>query len=206
MIRLNYLCAVEGQQESLYLRHLAKLLTDSPKVAVTFNIKIGNAISLKRERVQYDMVCLFDHDGNVREFEDNLSECIRMNKSYSKSKPPRNVYHAYSNICFDLWLLLHKKDYTRPEINNNAYVKHIRETYGLSTDDDIKDQRVMQRILRQISITDVMSAIKRADQICRNKDERDGKDLMGIKYYPNPDLSIHTFVKHVIDLLSDRKN
>ncbi len=194
MYRRNYLCVVEGQQEQMYLKHLAKLLTDFPKTVVTFNTSIGNAYKLTKSYEEYDKACLFDFDFNKSEFENNLSICLSLNKPKQKYK----IYHAYSNVCFDLWLLLHKTDYQRSVTSNDAYVEAVIKAYGLSSDTDIKSAKSMEAILSKITLDDVKMAISRAKKIKERKISTDAHKINNVEYYDNPDFSLDIFIAEII--------
>ena len=200
MYRKTYRCIVEGQQEDLYLQHLAKLLTQFPKTVVKFNISEGNAYELTKSYVEYDSACLFDYDFNKAEFESNLTTCASLNRKNQKKskKQSARVYHAYTNVCFDLWLVLHKKDYFAPVSTNDAYVKDVIQLYNLPKGSDIKNEKVIETILSQITLEDVRSAIHRAKLICGRKLPTDAIKVDTEKYFDNPDLSIHNFIEIVI--------
>lgn len=200
MYRKNYRCVVEGQQEDLYLQHLAKLITKFPQTVVKFNISEGNAYELTKSYVEYDSACLFDYDFNKPEFESNLTTCATLNRRNQKKgkKQSARVYHAYTSVCFDLWLVLHKKDYFAPVSTNDAYVKDVIELYGLPKGADIKNKKVIETILSQITLDDVKSAISRAKQICDRKLPTDAINVDSESYFANPDLSIHKFIDIVI--------
>lgn len=201
MYRKTYRCVVEGQQEKMYLDHIAGLVKDFPKTVVTFNTSEGNAYELTKSYIEYDSACLFDYDFNKNEFEQNLAICEKLNNKNKpgKRKNGRYVYHAYSNVCFDLWLLLHKKGFTRPVFKNDGYVDEIIAAYHLPKGSDIKNAKVISTILSQISLEDVKAAIKRADKIKQSKDCGDKRHVNSIVYYSNPDLSIHEFISKVIN-------
>lgn len=200
MYRKTYRCIVEGQQEDIYLHHLATLLTEFPNIVVKFNTSEGNAYELTKSYVEYDSACLFDYDFNKTEFEMNLAICAQLDRTNQKNnkKQSARVFHAYSNVCFDLWLLLHKKDWFSPVLSNDAYVKDVIELYNLPKDSDIKEKKVMKRIVSQISLLDIRCAIDRAKRICERKIAEDAICIDTIKYYDNPDLSIHSFVEKVL--------
>ena len=200
MYRKTYRCVVEGQQEDLYLQHLAKLLTKFPQTVVKFNISEGNAYELTKSYVEYDSACLFDYDFNKSEFELNLTTCATLNRKNQKKskKQSTRVYHAYTSVCFDLWLVLHKKDYFASVFNNDAYVKDVIEIYNLPKGSDIKNAKVIGTILSQITLEDVKSAISRAKLICSRKLPTDAIKVDTEKYFDNPDLSIHRFIETVI--------
>jgi len=200
MYRKTYRCVVEGQQEKLYLQHLAKLLTRFPETVVQFNVSEGNAHELTKSYVEYDSACLFDYDFNKSEFETNLTICATLNRNNQKKskRQAARVYHAYTNVCFDLWLVLHKGDYFASVSANDAYVEDVIKLYSLPKGSDIKNKKVMEIILSQITLDDVKKAISRAKLICNRKLATDEIRIGVEKYFDNPDLSIHNFIEMVI--------
>lgn len=57
LYRKTYLCVCEGQQEIMYLKHLASLLKQMPQRIVTFNTTEGNARKLIKNYTEYDNAC-----------------------------------------------------------------------------------------------------------------------------------------------------
>lgn len=194
---VNYFCVVEGQQEALYIHHLSELLNKSSKRRINFNIKIGKLKDIEKNNVDYDAVLIFDYDFKDVEFERSLSACIKLNKKNKRTK--RNIYHAYSSACFDLWLILHKKYFDRPVSKAQGYINEVRRTFNLDSEADIKSEKIIEDILKQITLDDVKKAIERAEEICQKKLPSDAINIDGDCYYPNPDFSIHKFLKIVIE-------
>lgn len=200
LYRKTYLCVCEGQQEELYLKHIAYLLKKLPERIVTFNTIYGFPDRLKNSYTEYDNVALFDYDFKDIQFENNIKICDdlkKLNKS-TKRKSGKKVYHAYSNVNFDLWLLLHKEDYNKPVYNTNAYIKDVRRIYGLGSEDDIKNKNVIEKILSQITLDNVKEAIIRAENIRKRKIDTDKKIIGSSFCYSNPDFSIHKFLQIVL--------
>lgn len=198
MIRLNCFCAVEGQQEEMYLKHISSLLRDFPHRTVSFKPKIGNADELKKSLVDYDKACLFDHDFKKDEFENNLKICLKLNAKRKKNDTA--VDHAYSSICFDLWLVLHKKFVSRPAGSAKEYIDDVREAYSLSKEADIKSKEIIEQILVQITLDDVKTAILNAERIRKSKLEDSKLYVTDTDYYyPDPDFSIDIFLKKVLE-------
>ena len=198
MIRLNYFCVVEGQQEKMYLEHLSSLLRGLSKRTVNFNIKIGNAGELKKYCVDYDKVCLFDHDFNENEFENNLRTCLKLNAKRKKNDAA--VDHAYSSICFDLWLVLHKEFVSRPAVSTKEYFDDVRRLYNLQKGANIKSEEMMKKIVAQITLDDVKTAIHNAERIRKSKPKGSENYVTGTDYYYNdPDFSIDNFLKKVLE-------
>ncbi|MDR1664955.1 MAG: RloB family protein [Clostridiales bacterium] len=186
-IRYQCLCFCDGQQEALYLKHLAKLLkTDSRRV--TFTLKeMPRKNNFEARGIAYDKAALFDHDNKPELFKEKLNAC-------AKSK----CFYAYSNLDFDLWLLLHKRDFAAPVHKNDAYVQHVRDSFALDEEADIKNAAIMaDKILPGIALSDVKDAIRRADKIRAHKLPSDALQTGTIKYFHNPDLHIHEFIKKV---------
>lgn len=206
MNRLNYFCVVEGQQEKMYLNRLAKLLSDFPKRTVTFNPVIDNAERLRRNYVEYDCVCLFDNDFKQIEFERSIKTCLELDAKKSKKAKQNSgsrVWHAYSHICFDLWLALHKEFIGRPANSTGEYIPDVIRLYNLAKDSDIKQEKVIERIINQIELHDVKRAISYAKRI-RNSKLQEDKHVIKTKdidytYYSDPDFSIDTFIEDVMN-------
>lgn len=199
--RKTYFCICDGQQETMYLAHIAKLLKDFPRKVIDFKCIEGDVLNKKINYVEYDSVALFDHDGRVNRFEDSIELCdkiMRTNKKTGKKKDAKKFFHAYSNLNFDLWLLLHKQDYTKSVIGNDAYVHDVRKTYELPQTADIKNEKVIKTILSQIALEDVKQAIYRAEKIRNTKLPGDGKKIGDTICYDNPDLSIDIFLRMVL--------
>lgn len=197
--RKTYLCICEGQQEEMYLNHVARLIKRFPQKVVIFKTFVDNPHRLKKRYEEYDSVAIFDHDMKDVEFKRNIEICDELNNKLrpTKRKSGRHIYHAYSSLNFDLWLILHKEDFTRSVINNDAYISDVRRIYGLDFPDNIKNKSVMEKTLSQITLTDVKDAICRAENIRRNKIKTDSTKVGDTLIYSNPDFSIHEFLKVV---------
>lgn len=166
MYRKTYFCACEGQQEEMYLIHLASLLKQFPTRVVTFNKVHGSAEKLEKNYVESDSAALFDYDFNDTAFGRNISLCEKLNRQYVRKRSDKGtVFYAYSKVNIDLWFVLHKEDYNKPVSSSHAYVADVRRIYGLSSEADIKEKANSERILTQISLDDIRSAISHAEHI-----------------------------------------
>ncbi len=199
--RKTYLCMCEGQQEKMYLDHVARLIKNFPQKVVKFNMFIDSPHRLKKRYEEYDSAAVFDYDLNDVEFKRNIEICDKLDKKLkpSKRKTGRHIYHAYSSVNFDLWLVLHKEDYNRSVTRNHAYIPDVRRIYGLTSTDNIKNEAIIEKILSQITLDDVKEAIRRAEGIRNSKMQTDRMKLGSTVVYPNPDFSIHEFIKVVLE-------
>ena len=198
LYRKTYLCVCEGQQEELYLKHLASLLKRPRERIITFNTIIGQSTRLTKSYTEYDSVLLFDYDFDQKKFEDNIELCHNLYKQTnpSKRKKGKHIYHAFSNVNFDLWLILHKEDYYKPVTRNDAYISDVRRIYNLGAKSNIKNRDIIGKILSQITLDSVR--ILRAEKIRLGKLDSDSKKIGSCIYYSNPDFSIHNFLKIVL--------
>lgn len=199
--RRKYLCICDGQQETMYLNHVAKLIKDFPRKVVTFNTFVDSPYRLVKRYEDYDSAAVFDFDYNDVEFKRNIEICDSLNKKLkpSKRKDGKYIYHAYSSVNFDLWLILHKEDYNKSVTRNDAYISDVRRIFGLNQTDNIKNEDVIKKILSQITLDDVKSAIQRAETIRKSKVNADSTKIGSTTIYSNPDFSIHEFLRAVLE-------
>jgi hypothetical protein len=191
--------ACEGNQEDWYFNHLKGLIKreDHRKHEVNFNLACTNGgsplVVAKRANAasvgHFERLAAFDYDGKHQEFIGALDFC-KNNK----------IVSGYSNYCFDLWLLLHKTRYMKSVSNANDYEAEVRIVYDLYEEADIKKESVIKQILLQITIEDVHRAIENAEYITTHNEQV--KDALfttsSVKFFENPDLSIHKFVAKVL--------
>ena len=199
LYRAQYFCICEGQQEELYLVHLGALLK-TWQSTVKFKHGRGAAADLKRgEPFGYDKAVLFDHDCEEEQFVQQIKNCDTAEKRRENRKAP-HTYHAYSNLNFDLWLALHSPNYKGVGAvhKTDAYHKLVRACFGLDAEANIKEERVIRDILKQITLDNVKLAIHRAEQIRSQKLESDKHQTGNTDWYENPDFSIDKFLKNVL--------
>lgn len=86
MYRKTYFCVCEGQQEEMYLKHVAFLLKKFPERVVTFNTTCGLPERLKKNYTEYDNAALFDYDFKEDEFRRNITICEQLQRRSRKKK------------------------------------------------------------------------------------------------------------------------
>lgn len=189
----SYSCCFEGLQERKYFKHISKKLTEyNRNISVKFN-EIDKLNTLNSASTSLKKIAFFDYDNNLIGFEQNVKLC-------------KSVKPYYTNLNFDLWLLLHKKRFSKVVTNNNDYHAEIREVYGLSTNDDIKKAKNIDKILSQIELKDVENAINNAKYIMNRKNESDAKKIGKFKYFDNPSMNIHEFLDELFTVIKKELN
>ena len=187
MIKREYRCFYEGQQEEMYFDHIAKKVKEAnPNISLKFK-KLAKLKTLEKSSTDVPKIAVFDYDLNKVDFESKVKIC-------------NETRILYSNLNFDLWLVLHKKQYRRTVQNNNAYIDEIRNSYNLPDNANIKAKGNIQKILEQIELVDVKRAIQNAEEIMKGKMEEDKIYVKrNFSYYPNPSMSINEFFKELFE-------
>lgn len=200
--RIVYKGACEGDQERLYLKHLMGLIQqcESRNYDVDFNfyhteggsplVVAKRASTIPAFDGQQIRVAIFDHDLKETDFRYALDVCKK-----------EKIFPAYSNLCFDLWLILHKTNFSGCVNHTGQYVPIIRQIYNLPAEADIKKEAIISNILSQIQLADVHQAIRNAFETTRNNSKVGTPCFTdrSVEYYPNPDLLIHQFIDKVLN-------
>lgn len=132
MIKREYRCFYEGQQEEMYFNYIAKKIKEANNnISLKFK-KLAKLKTLEKSSTNVPKLAVFDYDLNKLEFESKVKLC-------------NETRILYSNLNFDLWLLLHKKQYRRTVQNNSAYITQIRNVYKLPDNANIKKKAIFKR-------------------------------------------------------------
>lgn len=186
MFRKEYLCYFEGQQEEMYFKHISKLIKQNYENANIVFKKISKIQALSRSSTNIPKIAVFDYDNNKVEFE--------------KKVKIKDIKTVYTSLNFDLWLLLHKSRFNKTVQNNNSYITKIKNAYNLGLEEDIKKERVMEKILNNISIDDVRKAINNGNEIMNLKNKQDRKIVnRKFYYYDNPSMNINDFFSNIFN-------
>ena len=118
MKKREYRCYYEGEQEKKYFEHISKKVREiNPSISLKFK-KVNKLKVLDESSTDVPKIAVFDYDLNQQEFEKKVKICKR-------------TRILYSNLNFDLWLLLHKKQFGKTVIENDDYIDEIRREYNL---------------------------------------------------------------------------
>ena len=102
---------------------------------------------------------------------------------------------GYSNLSFDLWMILHKRSCNAELANVDGYLRHINSAFSASFESmkKYKEEANFKRCLGELSLADVKTAIDRAKNIML-RNQRDGYPLTQYKgyayYIHNPSLDL----------------
>ena len=100
----------------MYFGHISKLVKEAnPDASLKFK-KISKLKTLEKSSTNVAKIAAFDYDLNKNNFEEKVKLC-------------NETRVLYSNLNFDLWLVLHKEQYMKKVQNNNDYVDKVRKLY-----------------------------------------------------------------------------
>jgi len=199
----RYYFSVEGQTEELYLKWLQKMINiQNNEIQVEFICKVCSPMKyIKSINFKSDIVHICDYEG-----ENNSTQFYNTLNEMKKAQNAKNVTYklGYSNITFELWIILHKVDCFKELSNPKKYLESINQAYSenfQSLDDYKKENNFKKHILEKLTLHDVCSAIRRAKFIANtNKANYYAENqYKGYKYYKqNPSLSIYSHIEKIL--------
>ena len=214
MTNIVYRGSCEGLQEQAFLNHVSKLINNDPrcKNKVYFdliNVGGGDSLEVVKKAVNYNfigkkefiknkrVIALFDYD-----FKD--SKFLAALKLASDNK----IIPFYTIANFDLLLINLKEKYTKQVSKSEEYIKEVRKVYHLDSEANIKNQTVIDKKLKQITLDDIIFLIKNAKII--EKDNLNSKNYYSAKenILNQPNLLPYRILEEVLSKagLIERKN
>lgn len=195
--RPQLLCVLgcEGEnQERLYFQKIQELINKNEKRThdLTFlyaepfggDPKCVVERTLTRSIGKTNKASVFDYDGKTKKYEEAIDLAME-----------HQIVLGYTNYCFDLWLLLHKENYTQTVSNQDGYANELRKAYGLRKGANIKKKDQVEKMMEQINMEDVLTAIARAEKMaCAHSKKAAHRTSQGFEYYDNPDTQIHNML------------
>jgi len=206
---LKYYFSVEGETEYWYLEWLQDQINNSPDAAnkVSFNKQIQKD-PLKRAKSlpiteKVEIWHLLDYESSEKVHVKQFTETMdRMAETKNLRKQIAYKF-GYSNFTFDLWMILHKMDCRSAYSHRKQYITPINKAYDESFEnmDEYKHEANFKRCLRQLTLEDVIEAVKRAKDIMKLNKEN-GYTLhqyKGYSYYKeNPSLMIWEVIETIL--------
>ena len=206
----RYYFTVEGETEKWYLEWLRDALNADPrsKVKVVCSPKVQkNPVKWAKAKTNLDKSAkvfhVFDFEDeepiHVKAFKDTLAN---MKKAGSLGRGFRYV-SAYSNLTFELWMVLHKGDC--PALaHRRQYLKPINDLYGehFESLDEYKHEANFKRVLGKLTVDDAVTAVGRAETLAKRAEEHGLRKAQhcGYSYYlDNPATDLWIPVKQMLE-------
>lgn len=203
----NYYFSVEGETEVLYFKHLQKLIreVESRKANPVIRVEKIRPVSFSKKISiirPCPVVAVYDVEDDDEEHKNRFTSILKEMKDVETSGKSIKFELGYSNIDFELWIILHKKDLFGFVGSKNQYLTHINQVFETKYEGlkEYKQETNFSRILTKITLDDVKSAIARAEKIMKQrKSESSLQKSYGYEWCEkNPSLSIHTAVRKIL--------
>lgn len=205
-INNTFYVSVEGECELMYLERLQELINSGDfSSSLRFIKKKDNPVSFAKSTAtgynEYPYYHICDYEGNKRE------DVIKFTHMLDDIKDARLITKvgyklSYTNLCFELWIILHKKCLNKSFVNKSDYKDEINKVFNtdFNSMEELKKEQNFKKILKEISIKDIQYAIKNAKNIQSiNEETQTISEYKGTEYYKNnPSLNLHEFVELVL--------
>lgn len=205
----KYYFSVEGETEKWYLEWLKHIInqTDEATFKVSFNCPVQkNPLKRVKSLVvtgKTEIYHLSDYESDepfhVKEFKETMD---KMKKAKSLGKQITYKF-GYTNLTFDLWIILHKANCNGSFAHRRQYLTHINRAYNEKFESmkEFKHEKNFNNILNQLTLKDVIAAVNRAKTIMKRNKENGYviHEYKGYKYYKeNPSLAIWEVIEKIL--------
>ena len=175
---------------------------------VKFDIKINKSIISRAKsisapyKVKVFHIC--DYESNEEVHAEQFNKILKELKDVKKINKNLIYKLGYSNFSFDLWIILHKIQQIGAVSHRKQYVKGINKAFDEKFQfiDDYKEEKNFKRILKKISLEDVISAVNNANEIRKMNEEIfkcNYRKYGQFEYYTeNPDMTINECVEQIL--------
>lgn len=140
-ITQKYYFTVEGETEKWYIEWLEKTINslEQSAIKVSFNCKVEKnpykyTKMLTNTNVKKSMVVyhLADYESNEEIHIKQFKEIMDNMKKAEDLKKNIDYFFGYTNLTFDLWIILHKVPCNTFQSHRKNYLKFINKAFGES--------------------------------------------------------------------------
>lgn len=201
----RFFFSVEGETEKWYLEKLQELINRNEMRShnAVFKIKRCRPVSFAKGLAVLDDVKInhfFDYESVEEEngFRQILGD---MDKAENLGKSVK-YFPCYSNLSFELWIVLHKTDCRKNLADKKDYLPLINKVFGVKYQGikEYKEEANFKNLLNSITLEDVKSAVSRAEKIMKdNNENKKAVQFRHRKYYQdNPATEVGTAVADIL--------
>lgn len=205
----KYYFSVEGETEQWYLKWLQNIINNTEQSAykVSFDCLIEKnpykcakrLTPLKKIEIYHISDYESDEKNHVIQFTetmDNMKKANLLGKGITYK-------FGYSNLTFDLWIIIHMSDCNASFAHRKYYLTPLNRAYGENFEsmDEYKHEDNFKRCLGKLQLSNVIEAVNRA-KIIMQRIEKNGYTLYqykGFTYYKeNPALAIGEIIEKIL--------
>lgn len=183
LLNNQYCFSVEGETETWYLNWLKNEINKHPNITgtVSFHAKVNKdpfsyskTLSLNSRT---EIWHIFDFESEEKCHTDQFKDTLKRMKQAHANRREIIYKNGYSNLTFELWILLHKMDFSRSMNHRKDYCSYINRCFGESFENlkAYKHEKNFKRILSKLSLEDVFKAIERAKRLSKENHKSDKK-------------------------------
>ncbi len=203
----KYYFSVEGETEKWYFEWLLDKINAEPssKFKVSFDCKVQKS-PVKRVKSlsninKVTIYHIFDYESNESVYIERFNKTLDSMREAMKIGKQIDYRLGYSNLTFDLWIILHKRDLKSSITERQHYLQYINRAFdeNFESMDKYKKETNFKRILSKLSLKDVNSALKRAEKIMDYNSENYSPVCYGkFTYYrENPSLTVGKIIEKI---------
>lgn len=203
-----YFFSVEGETEYWYL----KWLENQINIAECSRYKVSIKCDVQKDPVKYAKKSIVLNETIVYHLADYESAeqvhvqqfMTTMDRLKQASGIKQISYKfGYSNLTFDLWIILHMMDCNGHVEHRDHYIRYINRAYDEQFEnmDEYKHEDNFKRCLSKLQISNVAAAVERAKNIMQRNKENGYilHEYKKYKYYKeNPALAIWEPIENII--------
>ncbi len=207
----KYYFSVEGETEHWYLKWLQGKInaTDaaSHKVSIHCPVQKNPVKYAKTVTVPYgtkrEVYHLSDYESDEPVHVKGFQDVMNNMKEAQKLKKQITYKFGYSNLTFELWIILHRMNCNTQIVHRSHYIKPLNQAYKehFESLDEYKHEGKFIRLLSTLELTNVRDAIGRSKSIMkRNQDNKYVlQEHKGYSYYKeNPSLMVHEAIEKIL--------
>lgn len=167
----KFYLSVEGETEKWYFEHLSRLINSSDGALYKLSLKcdvekepyaMAKRIAIPKGPI-VDVWHVFDFESESEQHQQLFQKALKQMRDANGMGKRLRYHNAYSNLTFDLWMVLHRRDVVHCG-HRKDYLRQINDAFATSfqTMDEYKKEANFKGILSTISLEDVACAVERA--------------------------------------------
>ncbi len=205
----KYFFSVEGETEHWYLKWLQDRINETEAAAykVSFDCPVQkNPLKRAKSLVvtgKTEIWHLSDYESNDAIHTKQFAETMDNMKAAKEIGKQITYKFGYTNLTFDLWIILHKMECNSTFSHRKNYLTPLNRAFDEHFEDmkEYKHENNFKRCLGKLSLTSVTEAINRANKIMA-RNEANGyllQQYKGYMYYKeNPSMAIHEIIGKIL--------
>ena len=208
-ITKKYYFTVEGETEKWYLKWLQNIINNMEDAVykVAFDCQVQkkplkrakSLVVMGRTEVWHLSDYESDEEIHTRQFIETMDN-MRAAKNLGKQITYK---FGYTNLTFDLWIILHKTDCNGAIVHRKNYITKINRAYGERFENmsEYKHEENFKRCLGKLDLYNVIEAVNRAKIIMWNNQESGYvlHEYKGYTYYrENPSMAIYEVIEKIL--------